>query len=480
MRTRSPHERRANTRYAGEEWAEDVEMNDADVDRTEDDRCVPDENSDPNVVPPVVTPDEHVDKRRRRVYSKKTRPRVADPGPPADRADEYLDVGDRTTSCHFCDAPLWELEVQDAHDEVWVWSEDDRKVVVLGGDFKQCLPVVKYSAGLSKRQAQIDAAASKWQHWGGVQLLQLRKNMRVERCLQSDRPADAERLRAWAEWLYRMGEGTLDGGDRVRVPDGGRAWESSPPFDLLFTPTAETKEDRELEFFERMYGPVKDLEGDDRDRFLRETAVLVAKNLNADRINDLLMDRLIVGTAHTYTSLNKTSDQNAQADDQYPEEYLSSIKDGRLPAHVLKLKIGAPIIALRNITKGVSNGTRMVVTRLLRNSIFARVLHGPKVGQEVAITKVFTTHNMGAFQLQRRQLPIRVAFAMTINKAQGLTLRRVGVHVEEDVFSHGQLYVAFSRCGDPKNLWVFGPEPDEDGAVWIKNVVFKEVLIDDR
>ncbi len=86
---------------------------------------------------------------------------------------------------------------------------------------------------------------------------------------------------------------------------------------------------------------------------------------------------------------------------------------------------------------------------------------------------------MGAFQLERRQLPIRVAFAMTINKAQGLTLRRVGVHVEEDVFSHGQLYVAFSRCGDPDNLCVFGPKPDKDNAVWIKNVVYREVLIDD-
>ena len=34
---------------------------------------------------------------------------------------------------------------------------------------------------------------------------------------------------------------------------------------------------------------------------------------------------------------------------------------------------------------------------------------------------------------------------MTINKAQGLTLRRVGAHLGEDAFSHGQLYVAFSR-----------------------------------
>ena len=168
-----------------------------------------------------------------------------------------------------------------------------------------------------------------------------------------------------------------------------------------------------------MYGPVKGLQGDERDAFLRDTAVLVAKNVNADRINNLLMDRLIVGTANTYTSPNKTTDQNAQRDDQYPEEYLSSIKDGRLPAHVLRLKVGAPVIALRNITKGVCNGTRMVVTRLLRNSIFARVLHVPMKGQEVAITKVFSTHNMGAFELQRRQLPIRVAFAMTNDDQQG-------------------------------------------------------------
>ncbi len=112
---------------------------------------------------------------------------------------------------------------------------------------------------------------------------------------------------------------------------------------------------------------------------------------------------------------------------QYPQEYLTSIKDGCLPAHILRRKIGAPIIALRNITESVSNGTRMVVTRLRRNStMFARVLLGPRraaregrpeKGREVAITRVFTTHDMGAFELQRRQLPIRVTFAMTISKA---------------------------------------------------------------
>jgi hypothetical protein len=100
-------------------------MTDADVAGTEDERCGPDENDDPNVVLPVATPVGHVDKRRRAVRSKKTRPRVAEPAPPADRSGEYLeylDVGDRTTSCSFCDAPLWELEVQVATDESCDWS----------------------------------------------------------------------------------------------------------------------------------------------------------------------------------------------------------------------------------------------------------------------------------------------------------------------------------------------------------------------
>jgi hypothetical protein len=47
--------------------------------------------------------------------------------------------------------------------------------------------------------------------------------------------------------------------------------------------------------------------------------------------------------------------------------------------------------------------------------------------------------------LRRTQLPIRVAFAMTVNKAQGLTLMKVGLYLKDDVFSHGQLYVALFR-----------------------------------
>jgi len=56
------------------------------------------------------------------------------------------------------------------------------------------------------------------------------------------------------------------------------------------------------------------------------------------------------------------------------------------------------------------------------------------------------------FTLRRRQFPVRPAFAMTINKAQGQTMQRVGVLLDEPVFSHAQLYVASSRSGDPRDI----------------------------
>ncbi|CAG8795046.1 15090_t:CDS:2, partial [Gigaspora margarita] len=49
------------------------------------------------------------------------------------------------------------------------------------------------------------------------------------------------------------------------------------------------------------------------------------------------------------------------------------------------------------------------------------------------------------FKLQRRQFPIKLAFALTINKAQGQTIPNLGLYLPEPVFTHGQLYVALSR-----------------------------------
>ena len=70
---------------------------------------------------------------------------------------------------------------------------------------------------------------------------------------------------------------------------------------------------------------------------------------------------------------------------------------------------------------------------------------------------------------------VRVGFALTINKAQGQTLKRVGIYLETECFGHGQLYVAASRVGDP--AWLrFALDPNDAGEYRTKNVVYAEAL----
>ena len=76
------------------------------------------------------------------------------------------------------------------------------------------------------------------------------------------------------------------------------------------------------------------------------------------------------------------------------------------------------------------------------------------------------------FRFKRVQFPVRLCFSITINKSQGQTFNTVGVDLSEDVFTHGQLYVALSRVGNSKNLFVY----TADKTV-IDNVVYPEALV---
>ncbi|CAK1599108.1 unnamed protein product [Parnassius mnemosyne] len=74
------------------------------------------------------------------------------------------------------------------------------------------------------------------------------------------------------------------------------------------------------------------------------------------------------------------------------------------------------------------------------------------------------------FQFKRLQFPIKLSFAMTINKAQEQTLQVAGVNLEKPCFSHGQLYVACLRVSNAQNLHILAP----NGKTY--NIVYSSVL----
>ena len=119
------------------------------------------------------------------------------------------------------------------------------------------------------------------------------------------------------------------------------------------------------------------------------------------------------------------------------------------------------------------------------NLIFAEVISGNAKGRHVFIPRIDLAPITAdlPFVLRRRQFPIKLAFAMTINKSQGQTFDKVGMLLPEPVFGHGQLYVGLSRvrCSDDiKVLVIEGPLQGRlvEGCdkVFTRNVVFKEVL----
>lgn len=114
--------------------------------------------------------------------------------------------------------------------------------------------------------------------------------------------------------------------------------------------------------------------------------------------------------------------------------------------------------------------------------IKALIVNGPLKNTETLIPRIdFITEDTMPFAYKRRQFPLRVCYAMTINKAQGQSLKRVGIDLRTPVFSHGQLYVALSRATDSSNIFVLNPTQENSDQMlndWVLNVVYFDVFKD--
>ncbi|XP_043463735.1 uncharacterized protein LOC122499439 [Leptopilina heterotoma] len=317
------------------------------------------------------------------------------------------------------------------------------KVMVLGGDFRQLLPVKIHAT----RSEMVNLSIKFSSLWKNFSLHTLTKNMRT-----------LSEETEFAKFLLSVGDGILnDKNNNLLLPEKCVASKSDDIVRTIFGSL----------IVERKY------------ENLSKVAILAARNIDVEEINCRVVELLDKNTEKIYTSVDSVKNcDNGEINDGLLPEYLNTLNPPNFPPYELRLRVNCIVMLVRNlsINEGLCNGTRLQVLELANNLLRCKILTGDKAGDVVFIHRIdLYCENLYPFTFKRRQFPIKLAFAMTINKSQGQTFDMIGIDLRKDVFNHGQLYVAFSRVRSWESLKIFLGSQRTSNIV--KNYVYKELYV---
>lgn len=204
------------------------------------------------------------------------------------------------------------------------------KVLLLGGDFRQTLPVVVRGS----RSAIVESCIKFNSHWDKFKKLPLVQNVR------SVDPV-------YSEWLLKLGNG-----DRLNSSENLPEDMVEIPNELIATrPIVEEIFGTQLKTFEDVMR-------------VSDRAILCPKNEDAHLINQQVLN-IVYGEEISYLSSDSIEDEAGQDAVFYPTEFLNGLHPAGMPPHNLRLKVGAIVMLLRNLNtkRGLCNGTRLIITK---------------------------------------------------------------------------------------------------------------------
>ena len=159
-------------------------------------------------------------------------------------------------------------------------------------------------------------------------------------------------------------------------------------------------------------------------------------NKDADSINNYWFDQLET-QVHTFNA-------------KYTGKWTASEKP---VADKLELREGAKVVICANLEGLYSNGERGVVTSVSTLCVFVTKNNGEKVTIEPKTWERFKYSEGGKFvDATYTQYPLKLGWAISIHKSQGMTLDAATINIGRGCFEHGQLYVGLSRVKDLRNL----------------------------